>query len=55
MIYKLNKDPYAWPIKQKWRFVNPERYVTIIAKVEKLVKAGLIQEAYYLDWLENIL
>ena len=54
IVHKLNEDPDAHPIKQKWRSFNPERYASINDEVNKLVEARSIWEAYYLDWLTNI-
>ena len=53
-IHKLNEDLDAWPIKQKRRSFNSERYAVIGEEVKKLVEAGSIHEAYYPDWLANI-
>ena len=53
-VHKLNEDPNARPIKQKCRSFNPERYAVIGQEVKQLVEAGSIWEAYYPDWLANI-
>ena len=53
-VPKLNEDPDARPIKQRHRSFNPERSATINDEVKKHVEAGSIHEAYYLDWLANV-
>ena len=53
-VYKLNEDPNARPIKQKRQSFNPERYAMIGEEVKNLVEAGSIREAYYPDWLANV-
>lgn len=41
-------------MKQKHRSFNPERYAAINEEVKKLVEAGSVREAYYPDWLANV-
>ena len=53
-VHKLNEDPDARPIKQKRRSFNRERYAVIGKEVKKLVEVESIREAYYPNWLANI-
>ena len=53
-VHKFNEDLEARPIKQKRQSFNLERYVAINDEVKKLVEAWSICEAYYPDWLANI-
>ncbi|GKD08221.1 hypothetical protein Tco_1187906 [Tanacetum coccineum] len=51
--HRLNiRDGYP-PVRQKKRGQAPERTKAIQAEVQKLVKAGIIREVYYHDWLSN--
>ena len=54
IVHRLNVNPVSSPIRQKKRVFAPERDKAIAEKVRKLPEAGLIQEVYYPDWLENI-
>ena len=54
VVQKLNEGLEARPIKQKCRSFNPERYATINDEVKKLIDLGSIHEAYYPNWLANI-
>ena len=47
IVHKLNIDREAKPVKQKRRYFNLERYVTINIEVEKLIKANTIRETIY--------
>ncbi|GJT84332.1 reverse transcriptase domain-containing protein [Tanacetum coccineum] len=51
--HRLNiQDGYP-PVRQKKRGQVPERAKAIQAEVQKLVKAGIMREVYYHDWLSN--
>ncbi|KAL5564790.1 hypothetical protein UlMin_027954 [Ulmus minor] len=54
IVHRLNIDPNFKPIKQKRRTFNAERYMAINTEVEKLLKAGFIEEANYPDWIANV-
>ncbi|KAL5545054.1 hypothetical protein UlMin_008838 [Ulmus minor] len=53
IVHRLNIDPNFKPIKQKRRTFNAERYMAINTEVDKLLKAGFIEEANYPDWIAN--
>lgn len=47
-------DLIALKVKQKrWSF-STKKYATIIEEVDRLLAAGFIQEAHYLEWLSNV-
>ncbi|KAJ4717122.1 Transposon Ty3-G Gag-Pol polyprotein [Melia azedarach] len=52
--HRLNVDPIHQPVRQKQRVFNQERYDTIEEEVDKLLHAGFINEAKYLDWVSNV-
>ncbi|KAL5559167.1 hypothetical protein UlMin_035378 [Ulmus minor] len=54
IVHRLNIDPNFKPIKQKRRTFNTERYMAINTKVDKLLRAGFIEEANYPDWIANV-
>ncbi|KAL5545894.1 hypothetical protein UlMin_005581 [Ulmus minor] len=54
IVHRLNIDPNFKPIKQKRRTFNTERYMAINTEVDKLLKAGFIEEANYPDWIANV-
>ncbi|KAL5546722.1 hypothetical protein UlMin_006409 [Ulmus minor] len=54
IVHCLNIDPNFKPIKQKRRTFNAERYMAINTEVDKLLKAGFIEEANYPDWIANV-
>ena len=54
MVHKLNVSPSFPPIQQKKRVFAQERDKAIVEEVQKLLEAGLIWEAYYPDWLANV-
>ncbi|KAL5562596.1 hypothetical protein UlMin_032343 [Ulmus minor] len=54
IVHRLNIDPNFKPIKQKRRNFNAERYMAINTEVDKLLKAGFIEEANYPDWIANV-
>nr|GFB46293.1 reverse transcriptase domain-containing protein [Tanacetum cinerariifolium] len=55
-LLKRNLDIFAWQpsdMTGKKKGQAPERTKAIQAEVEKLVKAGIMREVYYHDWLSN--
>ncbi|KAL5541776.1 hypothetical protein UlMin_009486 [Ulmus minor] len=54
IVHRLNIDPNFKPVKQKRRTFNAERYMAINTEVDKLLKAGFIEEANYPDWIANV-
>ena len=54
MVHKLNVCPSFPPIRQKKRVFTQERDKAIDEEVCKLLKADFIKEAYYLEWLANV-
>ncbi|KAL5542329.1 hypothetical protein UlMin_010039 [Ulmus minor] len=54
IVHHLNIDPNFKPVKQKRRTFNAERYMAINTEVNKLLKAGFIEEANYPDWIANV-
>ena len=54
IVHQLNVDPSHKPVRQKRRFFNLERYKVIEEEVKKLLKACFIKEAYYPNWLANV-
>ena len=52
--HQLNVDPSHKPVKHKRRKLGPEKAKVINEEVERLLKAGLIREVKYPDWLANI-
>ncbi|XP_074328071.1 uncharacterized protein LOC141665984 [Apium graveolens] len=53
-MHSLDVDPKHKPIKQKRRNFAPERQQAIDQEVEKLLKADIICEIKYPDWLANV-
>ena len=54
IVHRPNADLTHKPIIQKRRTFNPEQYTTISKEVGKLLKAKFIREAYYPEWLANV-
>ena len=54
IVHRLNIDPSFWPVKQKRRTFNAERYMAINIEVDKLLKDDFIWEANYPDWIANV-
>nr|GEW43276.1 reverse transcriptase domain-containing protein [Tanacetum cinerariifolium] len=52
--HRLNIREWYSPVRQKKRGQAPERDKAIQAEVQKLVKAGIMREVYYHDWLSNL-
>ena len=53
ITHKLNIDPNRKTVKQKKRNFAPERQEAIKEEVEKLLKAGFIEEIQFPEWLAN--
>ncbi|GJU11563.1 reverse transcriptase domain-containing protein [Tanacetum coccineum] len=51
--HKLNVQKGCQPVRQKKRGQAAERNVAINDEVSKLVKAGIMREVHYHDWLSN--
>uniref|UniRef100_A0A2N9J4D3 Uncharacterized protein n=1 Tax=Fagus sylvatica TaxID=28930 RepID=A0A2N9J4D3_FAGSY len=54
ICHRLNVDSSIRPIKQKRRVFAPDRNQAISDEVEKFLTVGFIREAYYPDWLANV-
>lgn len=54
IIHKLNIDPNCTPIQQKRRKFGTERNLIIKEEVNRLLKAGMIKEVNYPEWLANV-
>jgi hypothetical protein len=54
IVHKLNVDPNHRPVKQRRRAFATERNIAVTEEVEKLLKAGFIQEVDYPEWLANV-
>ncbi|GKE49421.1 hypothetical protein Tco_1480679 [Tanacetum coccineum] len=52
--HKLNVRKGCQPVRQKKRGQATERNVAINDEVSKLVKAGIMREVHYNDWLSNL-
>ena len=52
--HKLNVLPSARPIRKKVRRFHPDCHQIIQAEVDNLLKAGLIREVKYPEWLANV-
>ncbi|GFS38889.1 hypothetical protein Acr_00g0059990 [Actinidia rufa] len=53
-MHKLFTDPKHSPVRQKRRKFAPERLKVIEDKVNKLIRANVVREAHYPDWLANV-
>ncbi|GFY91031.1 hypothetical protein Acr_07g0012270 [Actinidia rufa] len=53
-MHKLFTDPKHSPVRQKRRKFTPERLRVIEDEVNKLIRANVIREAHYPDWLANV-
>ena len=52
--HKLNIIPMARPLRQKVSCFHPDRYQIIQAEIDNLLKAGLIREVKYPEWLARV-
>ncbi|XP_074374458.1 uncharacterized protein LOC141714862 [Apium graveolens] len=53
-MHNLDINPNRKPVKQKRRNFAPERQKAIDEEVERLLKAGIIKEIKYPEWLANV-
>ncbi|GFS40548.1 hypothetical protein Acr_00g0069240 [Actinidia rufa] len=53
-VHKLFIDPKYSPVRQKRRKFAPERLKVIEDEVNKLIRANVVREAHYPDWLANV-
>ena len=53
MCHKLHIDKNFKPIKQKPRRMTIEKANAVEEEVHKLLKAGAIREAQFLEWVSN--
>ena len=53
-MHKLFTDPKHSPVRQKRRKFVPERLKVIEDEVDKLIRANVVWEAHYPDWLANV-
>ena len=54
MVHRLNVNPNFKIVIQKRRSFNPERCLAISKDVDKLLDTDFIKEAYYSEWLANV-
>ena len=52
--HQLNVDPTKNLVQQKRRVFALERNKAVMEEVEKLLAASFIREAFYLEWLANV-
>ena len=52
--HRLNVDPSHKVIKQKRRPFGPEKNLVIQEEIQKLLKAGHIEEIRYPEWISNV-
>ncbi|XP_057481981.1 uncharacterized protein LOC130768891 [Actinidia eriantha] len=53
-MHKLFTNPKHPPVRQKRRKFAPEQLKVIEDEVNKLIRANVVREAHYLDWLANV-
>ncbi|GFS37771.1 hypothetical protein Acr_00g0053840 [Actinidia rufa] len=53
-MHKLFTKPDCSPVRQKRRKFAPERLKVIEDEISKLIKAKVVREAHYPDWLANV-
>lgn len=53
-VHSLDVNPNRKPVKQKRKNFAPERQKAIDEEVEKLLKAGIVCEIKYPEWLANV-
>lgn len=53
-IHRLNMDPTVKYIRQKRKDFGPVEDTSIVEEVERLMKAGHIEEVRYSDWVSNV-
>ena len=52
--HRLNVNSECKLVQQKQRTFAPKPNKAVTEEVEKLLKANLIREVFYLDWLANV-
>ena len=53
-MHKLFTNPKHSLVRQKQKKFAPERLKVIEDEVKKLIKANVVREIHYLDWLANV-
>ncbi|GFZ17254.1 hypothetical protein Acr_26g0005240 [Actinidia rufa] len=53
-MHKLFTRPEYSPVRQKRRKFAPERLKVIEDEISKLIRANVVREAHYPDWLANV-
>ena len=53
MCHHLNIDPDKKGVRRKRRPVGGERATTLQEEIDRLLKAGLVMDAFYPTWLAN--
>lgn len=53
-VHRLNMDPTVKHIRQKRKDFGPVEDAIIAGEVDKLMKAGHIEEVRYSDWVCNV-
>ena len=54
VVHRLSTNPKMKLVLQKRRSLNAKRSLAVKEEVDKLLKAGFINEARYPDWLANV-
>ena len=54
VFHEIKTYPTTKPVRQKVRQVHPRKVAVIKAKIEKLLKAGLIYPIPLMEWVSNI-
>ena len=54
MVHKLKVNPNIRPVRQKKRDYGPDQNKIIAEEVDRLLKAGHIEEVNYSDWICNV-
>ncbi|GJW63981.1 hypothetical protein Tco_0115865 [Tanacetum coccineum] len=52
--HKLNIHPRAFPVRQKKRVLAKDQNEAVTAEVAKLVKARILKEVYFTQWVANL-
>ena len=52
--HKLNIIPSAKPVRHKVRRFHSDRHRIIQTEVDNLLRAGIIREVKYFEWLANV-
>ena len=54
MVHEIKTYPMAKPMRQKLRQVHPQKFASIKAEIEKLLKVGFIYPVPLTEWVSNI-